>query len=228
MNLRIVFLSILTATALTSQSAAAQEDYRFEAGAGVGMTGYLGDANNANLWRNPGFDAELLLRYIISPRLALKTNAYVATLRGNSAQMTDVLPGAATYKFSTTMWELGELFEFNFFNFGEGETYRKLRRWTPYITAGLGLNCWSIDKVVRASFCIPLGAGIKWKIAERINLGFEFLMKKVFSDKVDGPVLDDPYGIRSSFAKNTDWYSTMSLTVSYEFGLRCATCHYKD
>lgn len=228
MNFRTVFLSIFAAAALFARPAAAQEDYRFEAGAGIGMTGYLGDANTASLWRNPGFDAEILFRYIISPRFALKTNAYVATLRGNTAQMEDILPGGAQYKFGTTMWELGELFEFNFFNFGQGETYRKLRRWTPYITAGLGLNYWSIDRVAHASFCLPLGAGIKWKVAERLNLGFEFLMKKVFSDKVDGSALDDPYGIKSSFAKNTDWYSTMSITVSYEFGKRCATCHYKD
>ena len=28
----------------------AQEDYRFDAGGGIGMTGYLGDANTSNLW----------------------------------------------------------------------------------------------------------------------------------------------------------------------------------
>ena len=28
--------------------------------------------------------------------------------------------------------------------------------------------------------------------------------------------------------KNTDWYSTITLTVSYEFSKRCAVCHYKD
>jgi len=205
-----------------------QEDYRFEIGGGIGMTGYLGDANTANLLRNPGVDGELLFRYIGNPRWGFKTNFYVGSLRGNSAQMTNVFPDMATYKFSTTFYELSEMAEFNFFSFGMGETYRKLKRITPYITAGLGLTAWSVGGKMGAGFTIPFGVGVKFKMAERWNLGLDFLMKKVFSDKVDGDQLSDPYGIKSSFMKNTDWISTMTLTVSYEFSKRCEVCHYKD
>ena len=53
-------------------------------------------------------------------------------------------------------------------------------------------------------------------------------MKKVFSDRLDGDNLVDPIGIKSSFAKNTDWYSTLTFTISYEFSKRCAQCHYKE
>lgn len=206
----------------------AQEDYRFDIGAGLGMTGYLGDANTANLYRNPGFDGEVFLRYIINPRLGLKTNLYVGTLRGDSEQMENVFPDGQNFKFSTTFYELGELFEFNFFEFGIGETYRKLKRITPYITAGLSATLWTVDKSVYAGFTIPLGIGVKFKASKRVNLGLEFLMKKVFSDRLDGSDLEDPYTIKSSFAKNTDWYSTLTLTFSYEFSKRCATCNYKD
>lgn len=65
---------ICAAAFLAPASAAAQEDYRFDIGGGIGMTGYLGDANTANLYRNPSWDAELLLRYIGNPRWAFKTN----------------------------------------------------------------------------------------------------------------------------------------------------------
>lgn len=214
---------------MVSQSACkAQEDYRFDFGAGLGMTGYLGDANTANLYQNPGWDAELFLRYIINPRLGLKTNFYVGNLRGNSEQMTNVFPDGQNFKFSTTFYELGELFEFNFFEYGIGEPYRKLKRITPYITAGLSATLWSVDKSVYAGFTIPFGIGVKFKPSRRVNLGLEFLMKKVFSDRLDGTQLEDPYTIKSSFAKNTDWYSTLTLTISYEFSKRCATCNYKD
>lgn len=197
-------------------------------GLGAGMTGYIGDANSGNMWKRPGADGELFFRYILNPRLALKTGFYAVGLRGNSADSENVFPDNQTYSFSTTLFELSEAFEFNFFNFGIGETYRKLRRWSPYITAGIGVGVWHTGGKTSASLLIPLGAGVKFKVTRRLNLGFEFLMKKVFSDKVDGSDLSDPYGIKSSFAKNTDWYSTMSLTVSYEFGQRCATCNYKD
>ncbi len=208
--------------------AKAQEDFRFEIGAGIGMTGYLGDANTANLLSNPGWDAELLFRYLMTPRLALKTNFFIGGLRGNSAQMTNVFPNDETYKFSTTFYELTELFEFNFFNYGIGESYRKLKRITPYITAGLGLTAWSAEGKGGAAFTIPLGIGVKYKPSLRWNLGLEFLMKKTFSDKLDGPMLADPMGIASGFMKNTDWYSTLTLTISYEFSQRCAVCNYKE
>ena len=192
------------------------------------MTGYLGDANTANLLQNPSWDAEVLFRYLMSPRLALKTNFYVGGLRGNSEQMTNVFPDNANFKFSTTFYELSELFEFNFFNYGIGESYRKLKRITPYITAGLGLTGWKVADHGGLSFTIPLGIGVKFKPSLRWNLGLEFLMKKTFTDKRDGPQLADPIGIKSSFMKNTDWYSTLTFTVSYEFSQRCAVCNYKD
>lgn len=223
----------MTATVLAiafchTQKISAQEDYRFDIGGGLGMTGYLGDANTANLWRNPSWNAELLLRYIFNPRWTLKTNFYTGGLRGNSAQMTNVLPDAKNFKFSTTFYELGEMAEFNFFNYGIGESYRKLKRISPYITAGLGVMMWTVEGKTGASFCIPFGFGLKFKPAKRWNLGLEFLMKKTFSDKLDGPNLSDPYKIKSSFMKNTDWYSTLTFTVSYEFSKRCAVCNYKD
>lgn len=221
-------LIVLIAVLLTPADINAQEDYRFDIGGGLGMTGYLGDANTANLYQNPSWDATLFLRYIANPRIAFKTNFYTGGLRGNSEQMTNVFPDGQNFKFSTTFFELGELFEFNFFEYGIGETYRKLKRITPYITAGLSATVWTVDKSVYAGFTIPLGVGVKYKVNERLNLGLEFLMKKVFSDRLDGTDLEDPYTIKSSFAKNTDWYSTLTFTVSYNFSKRCAVCNYKD
>lgn len=225
---RLPYILILTAAALTaSLRCNAQEDYRFDIGVGIGMTGYLGDANTANLWKNPGFDGELLFRYILNPRWNFKTNFYLGTLSGDSAQMTNVFPEGKTYSFSTTFYELGETVEFHFFNYGMGESYRRLKRWTPYITAGLGVTAWNADKF-GAAFTIPLGVGFKFKPALRWNLGLEFLMKKTFTDRLDSSDLADPVGIKSEFMKNTDWYSTLTLTISYEFSKRCAVCHYKD
>lgn len=218
----------IAAILLSPARLAAQEDYRFDIGGGIGMTGYLGDANSSFLWQSPSWNLELLLRYIANPRWAFKTNFYVGALHGDSQKMANVLPTENPLKFNTMFYELGEMAEFNFFNYGMGETYRKLKRWTPYITAGLSLLGWQVDGKGGFSMAIPLGVGVKYKLSRRLNLGFEFLMKKTFSDRIDGDNLRDPYLIKSSFMKNTDWYSTMTFTISYEFGLRCAVCNYKD
>lgn len=214
--------------AIATPKAMAQEDYRFDIGGGIGMSGYLGDANTSNLYQNPSWDAELLLRYIGNPRWAFKTNFYFGQLRGNTEQMANVYPDGQQFKFSTTFYELGEMAEFNFFSYGMGESYRKLKRFTPYITGGLSLTMWTVDSHVYAGFTLPFGIGFKYKPSRRLNLGLEFLMKKVFADRLDGEMLKDPYAIKSGFAKNTDWYSTLTLTISYEFSKRCEVCHYKD
>ncbi len=213
---------------ITGTTVKAQEDFRFDIGGGVGMTGYLGDANDGNLYSHPGWDVEAMLRYIANPRISFKTNLFVGGLSGDSSSIVNVLPSEAQpLKFSTTFFELSELFEFNFFNYGMGESYRKLKRWTPYICGGLGVTAWD-SSGFGAAFTIPFGVGVKYKLSRRWNLGLEFLMKKTFTDRLDGPILNDPYAFKSSMMKNTDWYSTLTLTISYEFSKRCAVCNYKD
>lgn len=223
-----IFILVMLISAVCPSKALPQEDYRFDAGGGLGMTGYLGDANNSNLWSHPSWDAELLFRYIANPRWAFKSNIYVGGLSGDSADMDNIFPSDETYKFTTTFYEIGELAEFNFFNFGIGESYRKLKRFSPYITGGIGITLWTVGGKTGAAFTLPFGFGFKYKLNRRLNLGLEFLMKKTFTDRLDGEMLADPLGIKSSFMKNTDWYSTLTVTLSYEFSKRCATCNYKD
>ena len=206
----------------------AQEDYKFELGGGVGMTGYLGDANTSFLYQHPSWDAEILFRYIANPRWNFKTNFYIGSLSGNSKDMTNVFPSGETYKFSTIFYELSEMAEFNFFNYGIGESYLHLKRFTPYLAGGIGLTAWRVQSQSGVAFTLPFGLGVRYKPSKRVNLGLEFLMKKTFTDRLDGKDLQDPMGIESSFMKNTDWYSTLTFTVGYEFGKRCATCNYKD
>ena len=226
---KLAVISIFTIYILSeSIHLRAQEDYRYEIGGGVGMTGYLGDANTSTLFQHPSWDVELLFRYIATTRWNFKTNFYVGGLAGDSSNMTNVFPQEESYKFSTIFYELSELAEFHFFSYGIGETYQHLKRWTPYIAGGLGVTAWSVQGHSGAAFTIPFGIGFKYKPSKRLNLGLEFLMKKTFTDKLDGPDLQDPLGIKSSFMKNTDWYSTLTFTVSYEFSKRCATCNYKE
>ena len=79
-----------------------------------------------------------------------------------------------------------------------------------------------------AGLNIPMGVGVRYKLSRRVNLNAEFTMTKVFGDKVDSKELTDLYQIKSSFLKNTDWYSTLTVGISFEFGPRCVTCHRID
>lgn len=228
LNILILLLGVGLTAWQPAYAQAEDDDYRFDMGGGIGLSGYLGDANTANLLKNPGWNAEILFRYVLNPRWAFKTIFYAGSIRGNSADMTNVFPDGQTFRFSSRFYELGELVEFNFFNYGLGKKYQNLKRLTPYIAAGLGFTLFSTSGESCFTLNIPLGIGVKYKVNKRLNLGLEFLMKKTFSDKIDGKELSDPYQIKHAFIKNTDWYSTLSFTISYEFSQRCAECNYKD
>ncbi|MBO4942652.1 MAG: outer membrane beta-barrel protein [Muribaculaceae bacterium] len=211
----------VTATAQTSP-------YKFDFGAALGMSGYIGDANRSNVFKSPGFDGELSMRYIGDSRWAVRGVVSTFGLSGSTDGMADILPDNASYSFTSQVYELSVRGEFNFFAYGIGETYKRLRRWTPYITVGIGGAMASSGGNTAGAFTIPMGLGLKFKLRPRLNLGVEFSMTKAFSDHFDGPRLSDLNQIKTAFYKNTDWYSRLTVGITYEFGERCETCHYVD
>ena len=74
---------------------------------------------------------------------------------------------------------------------------------------------------------VPLGVGVKYKVATRLNLGIEWAMHFSMNDNLDG--VKDPYGIQSTgMFKNTDCYSMLQLTLTYSLMPKCRTCHNDD
>lgn len=204
------------------------ESYKFDLGAGIGMSGYLGDANESNLFKHPGFAANIGGRYLFNSRWAVRAQLGMQTLSGNTADFSNVLPDGRQYSFKSTAYDLGFRGECNFFGYGIGETYKRLRRWTPFLSVGIGMTMSSTPDGSFFALNIPMGVGIKYKFKPRWNLIAEFSMTKVFGDKVDSAELTDLYQIKSSFLKNTDWYSSLTVGITYEFGARCVTCHRID
>lgn len=202
--------------------------YKFDIGAELGMSGYIGEANSSNIFARPGFDGEISMRYNGDVRWALRGVLSTFGLSGTTEGMKNVLPGQAVYSFSSQIYELSARGEFNFFPYGIGETYKKLRRWTPYLTVGIGAAVASAGGKTYAAPSIPMGMGLKFKLNKRWNLVAEFTMTKAFNDNFDGPELVDLNQIKTAFYKNTDWYSRLTIGISYEFGERCETCHYVD
>lgn len=168
------------------------------------------------------------MRYLPDTRWALRAVLSTFSLSGDTRDMSDVLPSGAAYSFSAQAYELSVRGEFNFLPYGIGETYKRLRRWSPYLTVGVGAALSASGGSTTVVPTVPMGAGIKFKATPRLNLGLEFTMTKAFGDHIDGAELADLNGIKTAFYKNTDWYSRLTIGVSYEFGPRCETCHYVE
>ncbi len=222
-----LIMTVIALVAMPIKASAQEETYKFDLGVQLGMDGYLGDVNESSIFANPGLSAGLSFRYLPDVRWAIRGVFNYFSLSGDSSKYDNVFPAGQTYSFNSKAYDLGARVEFNFFGYGIGETYKHLRRWSPYLALGLGFTYSTCDGINAFAPNIPMAIGVKYKLKERWNLGVEFSMTKVFGDKVDGE-LSDLYMIESSFLKNTDWYSNISVSVSYEFGKRCVTCHYVD
>ena len=216
----LIILFLITTTIVSAQS------YKYEIGAGAGMGFYIGDANPNKPFYKPGGAFDLEFRWNINYRWALKSSLSTATMRGESTGL--YYPNSQTYSFKRQLVDLGLQAEFNFFNYGMGQSYLNTKRISPYILAGIGFvmvpKCgdgyYSVD--------LPLGVGVKYKVGKRWNMMLEFSMRKTLGDKLDGKALDDPLGIESAALKNTDWYSYKMFSITYDFGLKRRVCNHID
>lgn len=223
----ITALIIMAHVGLTDMSAQTAP-YKFDIGIGLGMSGYIGDANTVNPFKHPGFTADIRGAYIIDTRWQIRAILNTLGLSGSTKDIANVLPPGEQYEFTAQVVDLGVRAEFNFLPYGIGETYKRLKRWTPYLAVGIGF-CASVGEGFSAfAPSIPMAFGFRFKANERLNLFAEFSMTKTFTDHLDGNQLADLNHIKTDFYKNTDWYSRIALGVTYEFGKRCETCHYVE
>lgn len=210
-----------------SLHAAAQNDetvYRLELGGGVGMGLNLTDVDG-----KIGLAAAAVARFPLNPRMAVKAQFSYSQIKGatdgikNFYPIDPSQPGSDRlhYEVSDGIYDLSALYELHFLPYGYVRDYKGYSRIVPYLQMGFGLTYGPAGKAFSAN--IPLGFGVKYKVAPRLNLGLDWLMHFSLSDKLDG--LDAPLGIKSSGFRNQDHYSTLTLTLTYDLNPRCPTCN---
>ncbi len=227
-TLNIVLTALLLSIVSVPANAQTDYEYRMEIGGGVGLMAYEGDFNGSIL-HNMQPSASLMLRRVINPYMDLRLAASYGKLKGSSKNVKTYLPQYqdTQYDFSTTLVDLSATYEYNFWPYGTGNDYRGAQRITPFIFAGIGTTYASTPTGNVFTANLPLGLGVKYKVAPRLNLGIEWAMHFSLNDKLDG--IADPYGIQSTgMFKNTDCFSALQLTLTYSFMPKCRTCHNDD
>jgi len=98
----------------------------------------------------------------------------------------------------------------------------------PLVLAGNDVN----ESSVTAS--IPLGFGVKFSIGERLGIGAEYMVRKIFNDKLDD--LDDPLTFDATgvdgeetinytnFLHNNDWPGYLGVHITYKIYLSQKAC----
>lgn len=226
----IILATIMSVTTLRAQEA----EYMYEIGAGAGTSWAYGDINRSNVIYDPGFAFDLLWRYNLNLRWALAMDLSADALKGDSRDFGNSFPGNAEPAFDVKLWQLAFRPEFTFWNYGLGSDYREKHRLAPFLTMGVGFglatNVKDTDdttadngKRTVAALTVPIGLGLKWKIAPRWNAQLTCLFEKTFSDDLDG--ISDPYNTGTTVPMNTDWVGTLKLSLTFDFKERCIECH---
>jgi hypothetical protein len=217
----------------TTMSAQDEPEYRLELGAGVGLMNYLGDMNG-NLLRGMKPAGSLVVKYKPNPRMAWALIGSYGSLKGSSATAKTWYPSMSERMadFNTSLVDVSVRYEYNFWPFGTGREYYGAKKLTPFIALGLGASIANAkltqDGIQTKSSSVagqlPIGLGVKYKMGARLNLAVEWMMHFTAGDKLDG--IKDPYGIESNgLFKNTDCYSMLGLTLTYDLWAKCKTCH---
>ena len=221
-------VTLLMLCATLTASAQQDDEYLMEIGGGVGMVSYQGDFNG-KITSGMQPAGAIVWRRLLNPYMGFRVTGMMGKLKGDATRLETYYPDETTraYSFDRSLTDVSVTYEYNFWPYGTGHDYRGAKRLTPFIFAGLGATyvTGGGNNVFTAN--LPLGLGVKYKLAPRLNLGVEWAMHFSLSDKLDGTV--DPYGIKSSgLFKNTDCYSALQVSLTYSFMAKCRTCHNQD
>ncbi len=229
--LSLFLLFTLIVEAQTPSRSAPKGNY-LEVGFLFGLTSYSGDitAKVVDISEiHPGYGA--YLRYHFNNHLATRFHVYSGTVSGDDANS----PSLATRKirFSSSIVEMGLVGEwFLIGNSRFSNTGIHHLSFSPYLFGGIGVTFASADAeyygppdkrneslkvplpeegLSNKFVLIPMGAGLRADITERLVLGVEGGFRPVFSDDLDG--------IRYNGNPNKgDWYYFGGLTVSFVLG----------
>ena len=208
---------------------AVAQEYKYEVGGAIGTSMYMGDANQTSLFRGLNPAGSFVFRRNFNFRWALKTDLTAGRVTGDTKHTDNVFPNNGEASFARTFFKLGGQIEFNFLPYSDKFAYLNTSKIAPYVLTGLGVTVAPGKNQTFAGLSFPLGLGVKYKYKNRINLGLEYAVNKLFRDNFDAPDkdgfnLDNPYQIKSGLFKNKDWCNTLMLSVTWDFGPNDRRC----
>jgi opacity protein-like surface antigen len=234
---KIVFV---VAALLITVSVFAQETA--DIGIWGGTSTYYGDVAGVPPFQSfkPNFGA--YFRYNFNPRVGLRAMFLTGRIAadGNYQEV--------PWSFSKNVQDLSLQVEINYLKYRMGE---KKTPFSPYILGGIGIAYfpYHLDPAVIYAFnpdqnkgtamvdesvtalTLPFGFGVKTHFGERFGIGVEYLMRKMFVDKLDN--LDDPLAYIddkgfthtfSDFLHNNDWSGYFGVHLTYKMYLGKEAC----
>ncbi|WP_233569311.1 hypothetical protein [Alloprevotella sp. OH1205_COT-284] len=205
-----------------------EEYYTKEIGGTLGTNFMLNDVNSS-FYGGSNFSGGALLRFVLNPRMAVKTMLTYNFTRGDASTMKGFYPSQfdqittdrVAHRFDGGWADLSTVYEVHFLPYGYHRGYQGYRRLVPFMQFGLGLTYGDIGKAFTPN--VPIGFGLKYKLRPRLNLALDWTFHFTLSDRLEG--LAYPAGIKSDMFRNKDHYGQTMITLTYDFSPRCPACH---
>lgn len=181
-----------------------------------GISTYLGDFNNTNIFYSPSPYFGAHYRYNFSDYNSLRFSANAGQIQGSSSNYSDYLPNVGSgIKFQELFFSADLKYEVNFLPFDPLSVRRRF--FSPYLSTGISLYVYNGSLLP----AIPFGGGVKFALGKRMTFGVEFQFSKTFTDNLDNYVnVSDS----RSFIHNNDWFFTCGLVFSYRLKFGQKTC----
>jgi hypothetical protein len=203
---------------------------RWEIGVGAGISYYVGDLNPTGHFKFPHPSGTVFVKRILSNRWSVRGGFTYLGVYADDAQGDFAYQGVRNLNFRSNIFEVHVAAELNFFPYGMNEhnftgrySYNeKVRKWTPYLFAGIGgyyydpytvINGNEVqlqplgtegqetdsyeDRQLYSRFmpCIPFGMGVKFNIKSKMTIALEYGLRLTFNDYLDDVSSD--YAINS-------------------------------
>ena len=190
-----------------------------EVGVQGGASYYVGELAS-HVFMSVGETYGAQLRYKIDPRWAIQ-------LKGQRQRVIN-----KEYNVDNSMWHVDVVGEYNFFQLGLDEYNIHMRSLTPYMFLGVGATVYEDSLIMKDFFkCVavylPVGIGLKWKIAERwqLQLAWQHNVYLWNGDGLEGSeAFDNLHEMNGINIMNNDVTSTLIVGVVFEFGHKERTC----
>ncbi|MBI0401036.1 type IX secretion system protein PorG [Cyclobacterium marinum] len=224
-----------------SQTVKAQQH---EIGLGLGAGTYTGDILRVIDPSQLGIQGTLFGRRNFDNAWSLRAGFSIARLNGaDSIRPIDQVAATRNAFFNGTMAEVSARMEFHFIDY---MSHKSTSRFSPFGFFGLGYGMFfgqgqSYEGDIQpgsyslGTVILPFGAGIKYKLKDRILLSFEGGAKATFTDNLDkigdesiylpryrtdpgtGNQVLEPTSINFGNPSDRDWYYFLGFTISYSF-----------
>lgn len=224
-----------------SQTVKAQQH---EIGLGLGAGTYTGDILRIIDPNQLGIQGTLFGRRNFDNAWSLRAGFSIARLNGtDSIRPIDQVAATRNAYFNGTMAEVSARMEFHFMDY---MSHKSTSRFSPFGFFGLGYGLFfgqgqSYEGDIQpgnyslGTVILPFGAGIKYKLKDRILLSFEGGAKATFTDDLDkigdesiylpryrtdpgtGNQVLEPTSINFGNSSDRDWYYFLGFTISYSF-----------